>query len=242
MSYQTCIGVIGGFSWHASAAYYRHLNVLVAQRLGGKHSARVLLHSVDFEDIVALERVGRWDEVGRLLADEARTLEAAGAGSVLIAANSMHAVAAVVEASITVPFLHVADAIAYECEIRGCRRVGLLGTRPTMSMPFLVDALAIRGIVAIQPRPNLHDRFDLMIHGDLSDGVFEEPSRALLGGTARELADQGCDAVVLACSELAALWRTMDILEIPSIDAALAHCSLAVERAIDDHLLDGALR
>jgi aspartate racemase len=232
MTQHKTIGVIGGVSWHSSATYYRHLNEIAAERLGGNHSARILLDSIDFEDIDRLQIQSRWADVGAKLAWHARRLENAGADLILIAANAMHAAAGAIESAISVPFLHIADPIAQECHRLNHDRVGLLGTRYTMSMPFLVDALHDRGITAIPAPANQHAEIDHLIYGDLSHGIVRDSAKELLASVTDDLVAKGCEAVVLACSELAGLAGHLESAPTPYIDTARVHCRLAVERAL----------
>jgi aspartate racemase len=167
------IGVIGGMSWQSTAVAYRMLNELVGARLGGRHSARCLISSVEFEDVVALQHAGDWAAAGELLAGEARRLQDAGADCIYLATNTMHLVAPAIEAAIDVPFLHVVDIVADEAARIGVTRVGLLGTRFTMCEPFYVEALAARGIDAVVP--DCGDEvtelnriiFDELVHGSI---------------------------------------------------------------------------
>ena len=145
------IGVIGGMSWTSTAEYYRLLNEGVARRLGGLHSARLLLHSVDFAEVATMQQEDRWDEAGQLLAVAARGLERAGAGALLLATNTMHKVAPAIEAATDLPLLHIADTTARAVRAAGLTRVGLLGTAFTMEQDFYRERLAAHGVEALVP-------------------------------------------------------------------------------------------
>ncbi|MCW2960994.1 MAG: racemase [Thermoleophilia bacterium] len=234
MSEQKTIGVIGGTSWHSSATYYRHLNEIAHERLGRKHSARVLLDSIDFDEIDRLQVQARWNDVGAILAWHASRLEDAGADLVLVAANAMHTAADAIESAITVPFIHIADAIAHECRVMEYEKVGLIGTRYTMSMSFLVDALRDRGITAIQAPQTEHAEIDRVIYDELTHGIFRDTAEHLLTSVTEDLVTKGSEAVVLACSELAALAARMDVTSAAYIDTAYAHCRMAIDRSLSD--------
>ncbi|MDQ0942961.1 aspartate racemase [Streptomyces sp. V1I1] len=172
------IGLIGGMSWESSAEYYRLLNELVRQRLGGLHSAKCLLHSLDFAEIEELQAAGEWQRAGEILAEAARGLQAAGAGLLLICTNTMHKVAGQVEAAISVPLLHLADATADAVRAAGIGRVGLLGTAFTMAQAFYRDRLAGHGLDVLTPDGEGRALVHRVIYEELCLGVVREESRA----------------------------------------------------------------
>jgi aspartate racemase len=179
---QHLIGMIGGMSWESSAEYYRLANELVRARLGGLHSARVLLASVDFAEIEQLQVTGRWDEAARLLADIAKGLEAAGAELLLLCTNTMHKVADQVQDAVSIPLLHLADAAAAAVIRAGLGTIGLLGTAFTREQDFYRDRLAAHGLRVLVPDPD--DRADVhrIIYDELCQGVVREESRVVYRG------------------------------------------------------------
>src|SRR5512139_1004197 len=162
------IGMIGGMSWESTVPYYRIANETVAARLGGLHSARILLASLDFHEVEELQRAGDWDGAGRLLARTARSLEAAGADFLVVCTNTMHRVAPAIEAAVGIPLLHIADAAAAEMKAKGVRKAGLLGTRFTMEQDFYRARLRDRhGIEAIVPAPADRESVHRVIYDEL---------------------------------------------------------------------------
>jgi aspartate racemase len=176
------IGLIGGMSWESTAVYYRIINREIARRLGGLHSARLLMSSLDFEEIVARQKAGAWSELGAVLADAARRLERAGADCLLIGTNTMHRVAAEVEAAISIPLLHIADVAVAALQEAGCRRVALLGTRYTMEQPFYVAHLGRHGIACVVPDEAGRAEVHRVIFDELCKGDFNAASRRRLAG------------------------------------------------------------
>jgi aspartate racemase len=169
------IGLIGGMSWESTAHYYRILNEETARRLGGLHSAPILMHSVDFAPIEELQRAGEWDRSGEILAESAARLEAAGAGLIGLATNTMHIVADAITARLRVPFIHIADPTADALLNEGFGRVGLLGTRFTMEMPFYRDRLAARGLEVLVPEVDITN-LNGIIYEELVKGIVREPA------------------------------------------------------------------
>ncbi len=196
------IGMLGGMSWESSAQYYRLANELVRERLGGLHSARVLLASVDFADIEQLQAAGRWDEAGQLLADAARGLQAGGAELLLICTNTMHKVADQVQAAVDIPLLHLADATAHAITRAGLSTVGLLGTAFTMEQDFYRDRLADHGLTVLVPPAQDRAEVHRIIYQELCLGVLHEESRQLYRGVITRLADAGAEGIVLGCTEI----------------------------------------
>ena len=198
------IGLIGGMSWESTAHYYRVLNQEVASRLGGLHSAPVIVHSVDFAPIAAMQSAGDWDGAGRQLADIARGLQAAGAEVIGLATNTMHVVADQITSAISVPFIHIADPTSDALLADRFETVGLLGTRFTMEMGFYRDRLTARGLVSIIPeveRTNLNG----IIYDELCRGIVREESRRIYVTAIQRLAARGAEAVILGCTEIAML-------------------------------------
>lgn len=226
------IGLIGGMSWQSTLQYYRFLNEMVQQRLGGSHSAKVLLGSVDFHEVEQLQKAGAWDKAGELLSEYALKLERAGADVVLIGANTMHKVAPAVEAKLKIPLLHVVDATAAEIKRQGCKLVGLLGTRYTMEQPFYRERLTERHqLEAIIPDADERTTIHRVIYEELQHGVLREESRDAFRGIIRKLAVRGADGVILGCTEIPLLIGPKDS-PIPVFDTTAIHAQAAVDWAL----------
>jgi len=222
------IGLIGGMSWESTAVYYRRLNEQVRARLGGLHSADILLRSIDFETIVALQKAGRWSEASRILATIARELEQAGAKCILICTNTMHKLADDVQQAVAIPLLHIADVTAASVADAGLKRPLLLATRYTMEQDFYVERLRSRhGLDPIVPsaddRSIVHD----IIFDELCRGVIRgESRRHYLDIVARGRA-QGADCVILGCTEICLLIGPEHI-DLPVFDSTALHADAAV--------------
>lgn len=226
------IGIIGGMSWESTVPYYRRINQLVQARLGGLHSARLVLVSVDFAQIEALQSAGDWDGGGRAMAEAARALEAAGAECVLIATNTMHRVAPAVEAAVGIPLLHIADVTGEAIAQAGLGTVGLLGTRFTMEQEFYRARLAERhGISAIVPDPQDRAYVDSVIYTELCCGVISEESRARFRAIIAGLVERGAEGIVLGCTEIPLLVTAEDAT-VPLFDTGELHARAAVEFAL----------
>jgi aspartate racemase len=222
------LGVLGGMSWTSTEAYYRLLNGGVAERLGGLHSARLLLHSVDFEEIATRQHDGDWDGTAAILADAAVGLAAAGAEGLLLATNTMHKVAAPIEEASGLPLLHIADATAVAVRRAGLRRVGLLATAFTMEDTFYVDRLAGHGVEAIVPDAPTRAEVHRIIYDELVQDVVREPSRDRMRRAMADLVDAGAEGVVLGCTEIGLLVGPGDAT-VPTFDTAALHVAAAVD-------------
>jgi len=196
------IGLLGGMSWESTAEYYRLANETVRDRLGGLHSARLVLHSVDFAEIAALQAAGRWDEAGQVLGQAAKGLEAAGAELVLICTNTMHLVADDVQAAVSIPLLHIVDSTADAVRAAGLARVGLLGTRFTMEQPFYRDRMAGHGVELVVPEEADRAEVHRVIFDELCVGVVRDESREAYRAAIRRLVDAGAQGIVLGCTEI----------------------------------------
>lgn len=228
------LGLLGGMSWESTAEYYRHLNQMVASRLGGLHSADLVLRSVDFAEVEEMQAEGRWDDAGALLADGARDLVAAGAEAVLICTNTMHKVAGAVEEAAGVPVLHIADATAAAVRAAGVRRVALLGTRFTMEQDFYAGRLAEHGLEVVVPGEADRDLVHRTIYDELCLGVVREESRAAYGRVVDALVADGCEGVVLGCTEIELLVDPDGPSAVPLFPTARLHCEAAVAFALGD--------
>lgn len=228
------IGLIGGISWKSTAEYYRILNQLVLERLGGVHSARIVLYSVDFDEIATLQHAGEWERLGEIMADAARALAAAGADFILICANTMHLCLDAVEAATPLPVLHIADPTGAAMAAAGARRAGLLGTGFTMERPFLMDRLRdVSGIDCFVPDAAGRADIHRIIFDELVAGKIEAASQARFRGLIDELARDGAEAVVLGCTELVLLVEPDAVYPVPLFDTTALHAAAAVARALD---------
>jgi aspartate racemase len=227
------IGLIGGMSWESSAEYYRLINEEVKRRLGGLHSARTLMLSVDFAEIEELQRAGAWEEASKRLIDAGRRLERGGADFVLLCTNTMHRVADELEQALAIPLVHIADATAEAIEAAEIATVGLLGTRYTMEQNFyrgrLADRHGLNVIVPDEPgRTLVHD----VIYDELVLGRVEGPSRAAFAEIIGGLVEQGAEAIVLGCTEIGLLVGEADA-PVPLFDTTRIHAERAVELALE---------
>ena len=226
------IGLIGGMSWESTANYYRDINERVKQRLGGLHSARILLYSVDFQEIERLQHQGRWDEAGEQLGDIARRLEGAGADVVALCTNTMHKVAPAIEAALRVPFLHIADPTAQAVKQAGIGRIGLLGTRFTMEEDFYRGRLVQRhGLDVIVPDAAERETVHRVIYDELCLGKVEERSRQAYRDIIAHLVERGAEGVILGCTEIAMLVSPADS-PVPLFDTTQLHAVSAVDFAL----------
>ncbi|MEV6397594.1 aspartate/glutamate racemase family protein [Streptomyces sp. NPDC051907] len=225
------IGLIGGMSWESSAEYYRLLNELVRERLGGLHSAPCVLHSVDFAEIEELQATGEWERAGEVLARAARGLQGAGAEIVLICSNTMHKVAGQVEAAVSVPLLHLADATADAVRAAGLTRVGLLGTAFTMEQTFYRDRLARHGLEVVAPDAEGRALVHRVIYDELCLGVVRDESRAAYQQVIGELVEAGAQGVVLGCTEIELLIGEKDS-PVPVFPTTRLHVEAAVAAAL----------
>lgn len=224
------IGLIGGMSWESTAHYYRAINEETAHRLGGLHSAPLIVHSVDFAPIAELQSAGAWDEAGRQLAGIARGLQQAGADIIALATNTMHIVADHITAAIDVPFIHIADPTTDALLADKFDKVGLLGTRFTMEMPFYRDRLAQRGLQAVIPdvdRTNLNG----IIFEELCRGIVRESSRRTYVSAIERLQAQGAQAVILGCTEITMLIDD-SVSPLPVYDTTELHAKALVGAAL----------
>lgn len=226
------IGLIGGMSWESTLPYYRQINELTKQRLGGLHSARIVLYSVDFHDIERLQHSGHWDAAGALLADAARALQAAGADFVVVCTNTMHKVAAQIEAAVSIPLLHIADPTAAAIKQAGHAVVGLIGTRFTMEEAFYRDRLRDRhGLRVIVPDTADRDLVHRVIYDELCLGNALPGSRAEYRRIMSALVAQGAQAIILGCTEISLLVDASDA-SVPLFDTTALHAAAAVETAL----------
>ncbi|MGZ4462792.1 MAG: aspartate/glutamate racemase family protein [Gaiellaceae bacterium] len=225
------IGLLGGMSSESSVEYYRLLNELVRDRLGGLHSARCVMLSVDFAGIDALMREGLWDEAGETLATDARRIEAAGAELLLLCTNTLHRVAPAIESVISIPFLHIADAAARCLREAGVSKVGLLGTAFTMEQAFYRERLEGHGLEVLVPMPGDRAELHRIIFEELCEGHIEPSSRDTCRRLIADLGTRGAEGILLACTELGLLITPGDS-PLPLFDTTRIHVEAAVELAL----------
>ncbi len=226
------LGLIGGMSWESTAVYYQLLNRMVRERLGASHSAPMILWSVDFEPMTHMQAAGEWDQATSVLKDAALRLEQAGAQALLICANTMHMMADEVQAAVSIPLIHVADATAATIGAAGVKRPLLLATRYTMEKPFYRERLARRGVNALIPEPADRDRLHVIIFEELVRGVISPASKtAMLQIIDTGRREQGADGVILGCTEFGLL-LTSDDLDLPVFDTAAIHARAGVDFAL----------
>lgn len=226
------IGILGGMSWESTALYYRYLNELVRDRLGGQHSARCVVLSVDFAEVERLQAVGDWDAAGDLLAADAARLQAAGADLLLLATNTMHCVVDAIEAATDVPVLHIADVAARAARDAGLGAVGLLGTAYTMEQGFYRERLARHGLEVVVPEATDRRAVHRIIYEELTLGEVREESRAVVACIVRRLAAAGAQGVVLGCTELELLLPLPDV-GVPLFPTTQLHAQAAVDLALE---------
>ena len=226
------IGLIGGMSWESSAEYYRLINSLVKERLGGLHSAKSVMISVDFAEIETLQREGRWEEAAQSLIAAAQSLQRAGAELVLLCTNTMHKVAADIGASIQVPFLHIADATAEAIKAQGLTTVGLLGTRFTMEQDFYVGRLTQdHGLQVLIPEPAEREMIHRVIYDELVLGDVRASSKAQYLAVIDRLIAHGAQGIILGCTEIGLLIRADDC-RAPVFDTTRLHAQAAIAWAL----------
>lgn len=224
------IGLLGGMSWSSTIEYYRIVNREVAQRLGGLHSAKIIVNSLDFGEIESLQRAGDWEQAGRLLASAARSLERAGADLLLIGAITMHIVAETVQQAIGIPLIHIADVVAGKIKAAGIARAGLLGTLYTMEQDFLKQRLAGYGIEVMIPDERRRHTVHRIIFEELCRGQFTASSREQVLSIIADLVEREAEGIILGCTELSLLLGP-DARPVPVFDTTSIHALSAVELA-----------
>ena len=228
------IGMLGGMSWESTATYYRAVNEGIKEALGGLHSARIAMVSVDFDEIEKLQHAGDWEATGVILSDAACKVEAAGADFLMICTNTMHRVASRIESAISIPLLHIADATAAKLQEDGIRKVGLLGTRFTMEQDFYKSRLTDKfGIEVLAPDSESRERVHKVIYEQLCLGIIEEDSRNEYLSIIAQLAAGGAQAVILGCTEIALLVQ-QEHTTVPLYDTTRIHADEAVKYALAD--------
>ena len=226
------IGLIGGMSAESTVTYYKVINSVVNQKLGGFHSAKCLLYSVDFDEIERCQMNGEWEKSGEILADAARRLQKGGADFLVLCTNTMHKVAHAIQSAVNIPFLHIAEATARRVKDAGIGRVCLLGTAFTMEEGFYKDVLARNGIDVIVPDADDRKTVNDVIYGELCHGIIKDESRAKFVGIINKAAALGARGAILGCTEIGLLVGDGDIT-LPVFDTALIHAEEAALAALE---------
>ncbi len=223
------IGLIGGMSWESSQTYYQVLNETVRDRLGGLHSARCILYSVDFAEVETFQMEGRWDDAAALLVKAGQSLERAGAGCIVLCTNTMHKVAAQIQAGVSIPLLHIADAAARPICAQGLQSVGLLGTRFTMEEDFYKSRLVDQyGLQVLIPSPGERAMVHQVIYDELCLGQIRDVSRDAYRRIIAGLVQRGAEGIILGCTEIGLLVKPEDS-PVPRFDTTLLHAQMAVD-------------
>lgn len=226
------IGLIGGMSWESTVPYYRTINETIKERLGGLHSAKLVLVSVDFAEIEHLQKMGDWESAGLLLAAAARALERAGADFFVLCTNTMHKVADTIESAVSIPLLHIADPTAQAIHATGVTTVGLLGTRFTMEQAFYKDRLSEKhGLQVLVPPPEARDTVHRIIYEELCLGQVRDDSREAFRTIMAELVAQGAKAIILGCTEISLLVGAREAT-VPLFDTTAVHARSAALQAL----------
>ena len=225
------IGLIGGMSWESTVTYYQVINETIKEELGGLHSAKLLMYSVDFDEIERCQSTGDWKRSAGILSDAAKRLECAGADFIVICTNTMHKVAPEVRESISIPLLHIAEVTARKLKNAGISTVGLLGTCYTMTQPFYIDVLTQAGINVLVPEGEMIQTVNDIIFNELCVGIVRDSSKETLLAAIRQLQNRGVQGVILGCTELGLLVGVDDV-ELPVLDTALIHAKEAALEAL----------
>lgn len=227
------IGLIGGMSWESSLEYYRIINEEVKNRLGGLHSAKCLLYSVDFEEIERFQAEGKWDEAGQRLGDAARSLENGGADFIILCTNTMHKVIGHIEEKINIPILHIAEATANQIKKLNLHTVGLLGTKYTMEQDFYKSVIELHGIKVLVPNDSEREMVNKVIYEELCLGSIRESSRDGYKKVIKNLVDHGAEGIILGCTEIGLLIKQEDS-EVPLFDTTRIHAIESVKKALEN--------
>lgn len=225
------LGLIGGMSWESTVPYYQIINEIVKNKLGGLHSARLILYSVEFAEIEEMQSAGQWDTVAEVLGDAARKLEACGADYIVICTNTMHKVAPQIQRMISVPVIHIADATAEVLKQDGIRRIALLGTRYTMTQDFYKQRLIDQGFEVMIPEEKDIEPVNRIIFEELCVGEIKDESRKEYQRIIQDLKDRGAEGVILGCTEIGMLIKPEDSV-LPVYDTTLIHAQAAAEAAL----------
>lgn len=227
------IGLIGGMSWESTIPYYRIINEEIKNRLGGLHSARIILYSVEFDEIEKCQSNNEWEKSGEILGNAAKGIEAAGADFLLICTNTMHKVVPQIASMIQIPIIHIADAAADVLEKENIRCVGLLGTKYTMTQDFYTKRLTDRGIDVLIPQEDDIEAVNSVIFNELCRGIIREESRVKFSEIIHKLKENGAEGVILGCTEIGSLISQKDS-DLPVFDTTVIHAKKAAELALEE--------
>lgn len=229
------IGLIGGMSWESTVTYYQVLNTVIKEQLGGLHSAKCLLYSVDFHEIEKCQSSGDWEKSAQILSEAAQNLEKAGADFIVICTNTMHKVADVIQETINIPILHIAKATAQELKKKGIKKIGLMGTKYTMEQDFYKSKLIENGIEVLIPTIEDINLINSIIYDELCLGIISEHSKQIYLSIIDKLDKQGAEGVILGCTEIGLLITQKDT-KTPLFDTTLIHGEQAALYSIEDEL------
>ena len=227
------IGLIGGMSWESTASYYQLINETIKEKLGGLHSAKILLYSVDFAEIERYQASGDWDKNAEILSQIAQILEQAGADFIVICTNTMHKVAPQIQEAISIPILHIAQATAHALLENGIKKVGLLGTKYTMTQDFYKEKLLDSGLEVVIPDQTGVDEVNRIIYDELCLGQIKESSKESYLAIINDLKNAGAEAVILGCTEIGLLVKQEDT-DVPLFDTTAIHAKRAAEVAVGE--------
>lgn len=225
------IGLIGGMSWESSLEYYRIINEEVKNKLGGLHSAKCLLYSVDFEEIERFQEEGKWEEAGKLLGNVAHSLENGGADFIVICTNTMHKVVGYIKEKINIPILHIAEATANQIKKLNLNTVGLLGTKYTMEQDFYKSRIELNGIKVLVPNDSEREMVNKVIYEELCLGSIQQSSKDYYKKVIMNLVDNGAEGIILGCTEIGLLVKQEDS-EVPLFDTTKIHAIESVNKAL----------
>lgn len=226
------IGLIGGMSWESTVTYYQIINEAVKERLGGLHSAKCILYSVDFQEIEECQARGDWEKSGEILADAAVSLERAGADFIVICTNTMHKVAPVIQKAVSIPVVHIAEATAAELKRKNISKVALLGTKYTMLQEFYKERLVAQGVEVLIPDDAGVELVNRVIYEELCLGIISEASKAEFLRIILELESQGAEGVILGCTEIGLLVKQQDT-SVPLFDTTVIHATKAALQSME---------
>jgi aspartate racemase len=227
------IGIVGGITWHSTLDYYRLLNEEVNKRLGGYHAAKIILNSVDFAEVKVMTEREDWEGITFLISQAAKIVESAGAGCIMLGANTMHKVATEVQAAINIPLIHIADAVAGAIKDKKLKTVALLGTKYTMQLDFYKEKLAGYGIQTIIPGEEDIEFINHTIYSEFSKGIFLPATKQAYLHIIDKLIEQGAEGIILGCTEIPILIK-QENCSVPVFDTAYIHSMAAVDFVLQD--------
>lgn len=226
------IGLIGGLSWESTATYYRHINEIIQQKMGGLHSAKCLIHSFDFQEIATLQKQGKWEDATERMTTAAVNLEKAGADFLVICSNTMHKIADDMEDHLSIPLIHIADATATHMKKQGVSHIALLGTAFTMEQSFYHERLLSHGFSIMTPEKEHRQTIHNVIFNELCKGKINDLSRKAYIEIIGELKQAGAEGIILGCTEISLLIQQQDV-DIPLFDTTRIHAEAAVAFALE---------